>query len=186
MSPFLNSNYASLFLSSLVLIFSYFDVGFLNPFFLFCLYFLCASVWVFAYVYVCSPHVCSAYRWQKRHKKPWNWSCRQLWPPYGCWEPNLTSLQEQLILLSTEPSLQYQPYGFKQPTLCFAECLKTKNTWKLTNIILLNNQQLSEEVRDEGIKTSYEQLKIKTKCSRVCGIQWGALKIKTLVINTYI
>lgn len=31
------------------------------------------------------------------------WTCK---PPHGCWVQNLSSLQEQQTLLTTEPSLQ--------------------------------------------------------------------------------
>ena len=42
----------------------------------------------------------------------WSWSYRGelwLWAPYcGCWEPNLGLLQEQQLLLTTDPSVQAQ------------------------------------------------------------------------------
>jgi hypothetical protein len=38
---------------------------------------------------------------------PWSWSYKQLWATWhGCCEPNLGHLEEQCMLLTTEPSLQ--------------------------------------------------------------------------------
>ena len=39
-------------------------------------------------------------------------------PPCGCWDLNSGPLEEQLVLLTTEPSLQPQPVSFKSQTFC--------------------------------------------------------------------
>lgn len=34
----------------------------------------------------------------------WNWGYRQVWLLCGCWDLNLGPLEEQTVLLTTEPS----------------------------------------------------------------------------------
>lgn len=48
-------------------------------------------------------------RCQKRGLDPWNWSHRWLQASLAeFWEPNTGTLEEQQVLLPTEPSLQPQ------------------------------------------------------------------------------
>jgi len=64
----------------------------------------------FAYMYVCVAWTYSTHRGQK-YQIPWNWTLS--WEPYGCWELNSGPLEEQPVLLTTEPSLQLS-HGFRR------------------------------------------------------------------------
>lgn len=52
-------------------------------------------VWVFACMYTCASHVCSAHRGQRRHWTLWNWCHRWL---LAMWVLGTTPLQEQNVL----------------------------------------------------------------------------------------
>ena len=55
------------------------------------------------FTYLIWVHHCSLQRHQKRASDPITDVCE---PPWGCWELNSGPLEEQSVLLTTEPSLQ--------------------------------------------------------------------------------
>ena len=64
-------------------------------------------VWVYACIHVCTPHICSVQRGQKSNWISWNCSFSfVLLCGFGDLIPG--HLQEQGVLLTTEPSLQLQ------------------------------------------------------------------------------
>jgi hypothetical protein len=70
---------------------------------------------MYFYVYECSAlsaHVPSPV-WQKRESGPIIYDCE---PPRGCWKLNSVPLEEQPVLLTTEPSLQSQNSTFLRQT----------------------------------------------------------------------
>jgi hypothetical protein len=58
-----------------------------------------------AFVFVCHPHAVSTEDGEAVDS-PGTGVTHGLEPPCGCWELNLGPLQEQPVLLTTEPSLQ--------------------------------------------------------------------------------
>jgi hypothetical protein len=53
-------------------------------------------------VNLCTPLVCSAQRGRREHQILWKWSYRDGVLPCRVWELNVGSLQEQLMLLTTD------------------------------------------------------------------------------------
>jgi hypothetical protein len=69
---------------------------------LFLSFFFLRSIYLF---HVCEYTVAVFRRTRGRHRIPMTDGCE---PPCGCWELNLGPLEEQSVLLITEPSLQPQ------------------------------------------------------------------------------
>lgn len=62
------------------------------------------------YVYICRVYA-DAWGSQKRAWEPWRWISKQLFAAqYGHWEPNICPMEEQQVLLTTEPDQPHQHY----------------------------------------------------------------------------
>jgi hypothetical protein len=77
------------------------------------------------------------YAWQKRASGPIRVGCE---PPCSCWELNSGSLEEQPVLLTSEPSLQ--PLLFK---------MEGKNKQKITHVFFFLNRELLRESLSDNL-----------------------------------
>lgn len=82
--------------------------------------------WVYRY----HMHAGASRGCHRGYRISWVWSSRQLWAAcHECWELNLDPLQEQLVLLTSEPSsLQAQETFLKDRRRCKAFLLPTALT----------------------------------------------------------
>lgn len=87
----------------------------------------------FACLSICMTHACSVFADIRGHCQVlWHWSMDGCEPPRESWELNLDSLQEQLVFLTFEPSLQrlesrlcnfFKIYFYCILVMCVGVCL---------------------------------------------------------------
>lgn len=97
---------------------------------------------MYAYVCLCTLHICRHSQARREHRIPGSHSYRQLWAP--CWELNLSPLQSSKCSLTTESSPQPRESVF---ALCFVLKLSlflyfvhprskcVGNRWKLLTVL---------------------------------------------------
>jgi len=93
-----------------------------------CVY-LCVYIYIYIYIYmhVCIPHVCLVPADTRRvYWIHWNWSCETL---CGLWKLNQVPVQEQPMLLTTEPQ-NHLP----SPSLLIFNPLKLFSEWNLLTV----------------------------------------------------
>ena len=105
-------------------------------FFLKNIYFLLYVHECFVHVSVFAPFVSFVIaRYSRGHWVSWIWSYRQLWAATWCWELNLGPLEEQPVLLTSEPLVQPYPGLFKsftEPIIeCFVFCWSYRKVWSM-------------------------------------------------------
>lgn len=82
-----------------------------------CLFLFYVCMWVSTFVYV--NCMCAWYlQGPEGFLSPRTGATGCYKPPYGCWELNLSTLQEQQVVLAPEPSLQPQIYILLRRVLC--------------------------------------------------------------------
>ena len=82
-------------------------------FFLICLF-------IYLFIYYMKVHCSCLQTLQKRESDLVTDGCE---PPCGCWELNSGPLEEQSVLLTTEPSLQFPETLFSQPSVTRSDSL---------------------------------------------------------------